>query len=263
MREIVAKCDYGFDLHSAAATRTNFPNVRGDLSIPGVRALATAVGCELIVNGKGPEGSFRRAACSAGCPTVILEAGEVGKIEPAIVEVGLRGVGNLLIHLGLIEGTIRRPAYQARVSRTTWVRAELGGLLRFHVAPGDLVSGGQPLASNESVFGVARSMIIAPQDGIVLGMTTHPAVKPGEPVCHIAIPDRKIGRIRKALAEVSAESPEARIRDDLASSIAVSPTPPHAGAAAKARKPKSAPASPARAPAPSRAPAQGKTPRKS
>ena len=34
--EIVERCDYGIDLHSAAAGRTNFPNVRGDLADPAV-----------------------------------------------------------------------------------------------------------------------------------------------------------------------------------------------------------------------------------
>ncbi len=222
MQEIISRCDFGLDLHSAAAMRTNFPNVRGDFGRPDVRELAEVLGCELMVNGKGPEGSLRRAACEAHCPTVVLEAGEVGKIEPTVVEIGVRGVRNVLIHLGMLDGEIVRPAYQTTVNKTTWVRAELGGLLRFHVAPGDLVEGGEPLASNQSIFGEARSIIIAPLDGIVLGMTTHPAVKPGEPICHLALPGRRLSAIRKILRGVHGESPESRLRQDLASSIAVS-----------------------------------------
>ena len=36
-QEIVARCDYGIDLHTASLRRTNYPNVRGDLSNPVVK----------------------------------------------------------------------------------------------------------------------------------------------------------------------------------------------------------------------------------
>jgi predicted deacylase len=222
MTEVVAKCDYGIDLHSAAEMRTNFPNVRADLRDPAIRELATAFGCELVVNGKGPEGSLRRAAAEATCPTIILEAGEVRKIEPTVLEIGLRGVRNVLMHLDMLAGEIVRPVYQTSVYKTTWVRAQLGGLLRFHVTPGELVQADQPLATNESIFGETRSTILCPTDGIVLGMTTHPAVKPGEPICHIARPGRRLSSIRRALGRVSDQSLSVRLRDELATSIAVS-----------------------------------------
>src|SRR5690606_18399027 len=100
--EVVRKCNYGIDFHTAAVRRTNFPNVRADLSIPEVRRLAQSFGCELVVNGKGPVGSLRREACRIGCHTIILEAGEVWKIEPGVVEVGTRGVYNALLELGMM-----------------------------------------------------------------------------------------------------------------------------------------------------------------
>lgn len=75
--EIVMRCDYGIDLHTASVRRTNYPTVRGDLANPEVRRLAEAFGAEIIVNNKGPKSSFRREACNAGCPTIIMEGGSV------------------------------------------------------------------------------------------------------------------------------------------------------------------------------------------
>jgi len=220
--EILEKCDYCIDFHSAAATRTNYPNVRGDLTNKHVYALAKAFGCELLVHGKGPEGSLRRTATREGCPSIILEAGEVNKMEPGVLRVGLRGIRNVLVHLGMMDGVIDEPAFQTRVRKSTWIRSSLGGLLRFHVSPGAVVEGGQPLATTESVFGEARSMIIAPQDAIVLGMATHPAVHPGEPVCHLAIPSKSIETIREAISKASRKRPLAQVRDDLATNVTVS-----------------------------------------
>ena len=221
-REVISKCDYGIDLHTAAAPRTNFPNVRGDMTDPAVRRLACAFGCELMVNGKGPVGSLRREATRAGCPTIILEAGEPGKIEPGILETGVRGVLNVLKELDMVEGEPTRPIYQSRVDKATWVRAENGGILRFHVAPGEPVECGQAIATTTGVFGRDLSVLTSPVAGIVLGMTTLPTLKPGEPVCHIAVPRTSMNRIRRSLHRAPQDSLAQRLRDDLATNISIS-----------------------------------------
>lgn len=235
--EIVRRCDFGIDLHTAAVRNTNFPNIRADLELAGVRRLAYAFGCELTVSSKGPAGSLRRAACAGGCPTIVLEAGEVWKVEPAVLREGVRGVRNALTHFGMLEGEEEPPPYRVVVHKTTWVRADLGGILRFHVAPGDLVSGGQAIATNSSLFGEARSILIAPVDGIVLGMTTLPAVKPGEPVCMIAIPDKRLATIRRALERRGGREAHRRLRDELAKSLSIEKGPPTAGRGRAWRKP--------------------------
>jgi predicted deacylase len=225
MTEIVGQCDYGIDLHSAAQTRTNFPNVRGDMSIPEVKRIAEAFGCELIVDGRGPEGCMRLEACKAGCATIILEAGEPMKAEPAMLEVGVRGIRNVLSSLGMIEAKLFEPPYQTTVQKTTWVRAEVGGFLRFHIKPGDIVEAGGAVASNFSILGNHQNILRSPVDGIVLGMATSPAVKPGEPVCHIAIPGGKIAGVRKTLSSLSEKSLPRRVRSSLATGFAVSDPP--------------------------------------
>jgi len=220
-RDLIKRCDFGIDLHSAAVRRTNFPNIRADLSDERVRVLAESFGCELIVHGTGPTGSLRRAACKAGVPTVILEAGEVWKIEPSVAEFGVRGVRNALIGLKMIPGRAKRPPYIAIARKTTWVRARRGGFLEFHVAPGEIVQKGEALATSSWLLGTHRRVIASPTDGIVLGMTTLPAVSPGDPVFHIAVPDDGIAPIRAALRRASDTSLAHRLRDDLATSVAL------------------------------------------
>jgi len=221
-QEIIKRCDYGIDLHTAAAPRTNFPNIRGDLSDANVRRLAKAFGTELMVNGKGPEKSLRRTATQSGCPTIALEAGEPRKIEPAIMEIGLRGVRNVLRDLGMMQGRVVAPPWQMRVNKAVWVRATMGGILRFHVSPGEPVDAGQPIATNVSVFAEEQNVLQSPVDGIVLGMTTLPTVKPGEPVCHIAVPNKPVKTVRRALARAAGTSLQQRLRTDLATNISVS-----------------------------------------
>src|SRR5262245_4752810 len=46
--KVIRRADYGIDLHTAAAGRTNLPHVRADLSFPQVRRLASAFGSEVV-----------------------------------------------------------------------------------------------------------------------------------------------------------------------------------------------------------------------
>lgn len=218
--EVVTKSDFGIDFHTAALRRTNFPNVRADMTNPGTRMLAQAFGTELIVHGKGPTGSLRRVATNRNVPTVILEAGEVWKIEPGVVEIGLRGIMNVLHTLGMVEGDAIPPLFQVGIKRTNWVRSEFGGILGFHARPGDLVQQGDLLATNRTIFGVWQGEMRSPVNGVVLGMTTMPAVKPGEPVYHIARLARKTYRRIKAEVEaISSTYVYNRIQDALATNI--------------------------------------------
>ncbi len=218
--EVVQRSDYGIDLHTATHGRTNFPHVRADLSRPELAKLAQWFGCEVIVDKKGDEHSLRQVACEHGVPTINLEAGEALKIESGVVELGARGVHNVLSHLGMISKRAVRPAYQTTVDHSRWVRSQWGGLLRFHVAPGALVDEGTALATCDGFFRDESPAVRAPVSGIVLGMTTLPVIRPGEPVCHLGIPDRPLSTIRRQL-EKAPRTLHRRVQDALKTDVHV------------------------------------------
>jgi predicted deacylase len=219
--EIVSRCDYGIDLHTAAIRRTNYPNVRGDLSDPAVRRLAESFGAEIVINGKGPAGAFRRESCLAGCPTIIMEGGEVWKVEPGIVASAIRGIKNVLRDLEMLTGEPDRPEWQIVVDKAKWIRAERGGFMQFHVRPGDLVEEGQLLATNTTLLGQERSTLRAPFDAVVIGMISLPAISPGEPVFNLGrLPaGRRPADLQRWREEE--DGLEQRVVDDLASSVMV------------------------------------------
>lgn len=223
---LIKPCQYGIDLHTAAVRRTNFPNVRADLGDPAVAEFARAFGAELTMNGSGPDGSLRSAACAAGVPTLILEAGEVWKVEPTYVEHAVRGIRNCLIHLGMVEGKPEKPGYRIEADSSKWVRAENGGFLSFHVAPGEFVNKGDPIATNTDLLGNEQNVIGAPQSGIILGMTTIPSVAPGDPICHIAFPtSRALQRAEAAQDKLEGHHLHERTREDLSRNVHLSDAP--------------------------------------
>lgn len=220
-RELVGRADFAIDLHSAATRRTNLPNVRADLSNPEALRLARAFGTEVVLDNKGADGSLRRSATDSGCPTILLEAGESLKVEATIVEYSVRGVRNLLLELGMIEGKRERPPYQVIAKKTKWVRAESGGFLQFHASLGDLVREGQALATNTSLLGTEQNVLHAPDDGLLIGMTTLPAVTPGDAVYHLALVNKNFERLERKVEGQPEESLHERARSDLSSSVLV------------------------------------------
>lgn len=227
MDEVVGRCDYIIDLHTAAVRRTNFPNVRADMDDPDCERLAEAFGAEVIVNSTGPDGSLRREACRAGCPTIILEAGEALKVEPSVQDMTQRGLTHIMAELDMIDITDDvRPdtaPHQMIVQGSSWVRAGSGGFLKFHVAPGETVEKDQPLATNTGLLGKEHETIVSPHHGIVLGMTTMPAVSPGDPILHIALPDtrKQFRSLEESVDKIEDDTLENQVRDHLATSITV------------------------------------------
>ncbi len=219
-REIICHCDYGIDLHTAAVRRTNFPHVRADMTHEKCRMMAEVFGTEVVIDSPGPEGCLRYEATKAGCPTIVLEGGEVSKVETAYVETAIRGISSVLSQLNMIDEDVETPEHQIVCDSTKWLRAQSGGFLQFHVSPGDTVVKGQKISTNTGLLGSEIGVILAPCPGVIIGMSTMPAVSPGDPVVHLALTTKKdLKEIEAFIDSIDDESLEGRNRDDFATNI--------------------------------------------
>ena len=108
--EIIRKCDFGIDLHTAAEGRLNLPHVRGDMSNPKVRKLARAFGATVLVSQSGVRGSLRREATEAGVPTILFEAGETGRFSAESLDGWPQGRAQCAQRNGDVAQTLAAPA---------------------------------------------------------------------------------------------------------------------------------------------------------
>lgn len=184
--EVVTKSDFGIDLHTAGGDRSNYPHVRVDANDPASIELARAFGCPLLVHGVGPDRSLRRAARAAGVPTIVYEAGSPRRLERPFIEVGKRGVLNVMRHLGMLPGEPLPPPVLVEVREAQWLRARAGGILDLRAELGQPLRRGADVSVNSSPFGRERSVLRAPHGGVVLGLTRLPLVHPGDAICHLA-----------------------------------------------------------------------------
>jgi predicted deacylase len=188
LSEVVSRCDYGIDLHSAAVHRENLPQIRIDLRDRKIRPLAEAFAPPVIVNSALREGSLRHAASESGVPVMVFEAGEGLRFDEYAIRVGVRGALRVMSHLEMIgKGRYLGKAKEAPVARkSAWTRAVEGGILRTKRKIGDYVAEGEVLGLISDPFGDWEAEVCASTDGLIIGRTNLPVVNQGDALFHIA-----------------------------------------------------------------------------
>lgn len=188
MTEIVARSDFGIDLHSAAIHRTNMPQIRVSASREETLERAEAFGAPIVVRAKLRDGSLRAAARERGCDILLYEAGEALRFDEMSARVGASGILRVMHHMGMIgpRGISRRRARPIEASSSLWLRAPAGGLLRSFKEAGEGVEDGTLLAIVSDPFGEQEIQIVSTGPAIVLGRATMPVVNEGDAIYHLA-----------------------------------------------------------------------------
>jgi predicted deacylase len=207
LEEIVLKCDYGIDLHTGARHRANFPQIRADLDMPGVRAMTEAFAVPLAIDSKIRDGSLRQAAGDAGIPVILYEAGEALRFDEMYIRAGISGIVSVLREIGVLSPSRRRRPLPAPIvsDHSSWLRAPASGILSAHVPLGAKVVTDQLLAVVADPLGSSEIPLLSPCDGVVIGRSNLPLVYEGDAVFHIARYGRHTATVERHLEQFHEE----------------------------------------------------------
>lgn len=186
MSQIVDLCSHGIDLHTGPLHRNNLPHLRANLDDAVTMRLAKAFDVPVLLNSTLPDGSLRQAATECGVPTLLYEGGEGLRFEEKAIRIGLRGVLNVMIELGMLPGERTRTEHTFIARSSTWLRAPGSGILRTRVKLGAEVARGDLLGVVGDPFGDGEQELRASQDGILIGRAQLPLVNEGDALFHIA-----------------------------------------------------------------------------
>jgi uncharacterized protein len=194
----IAQADYIVDVHSGSYNRWNFPHIRGNMKDEAMRTWARNIDRQIILTSGGVAGSLRKEAGKIGKPVFLVEAGETGRFEKNILQMGLLLLLKILVSLEAVDKAVLKNIPPEKTTsaladhptgyyrKAVWQRATHAGLFMPQVAPGDHVAAGQALGFITDLFGDKRAEILSEQTGFVLGMHLHPQVVPGRALFHIA-----------------------------------------------------------------------------
>jgi uncharacterized protein len=181
--ELIAPSDVLVDLHGGDMVEALEPFSLYDESPveDESRALAIAFGLPYVVRSAPADapisGTTSGAAAAAGIPAVIAEAGGCGLLEEEAVRMHLDGLANALRQLEMLPGEVTPPRADMRsVGRFVWLRCREQGWWEPSVRAGDEVRAGATLGNVQSLFGDVLEEVVAPEDGVVLFLTSSPAV---------------------------------------------------------------------------------------
>jgi len=188
LQEVVLRCDFGIDLHSAAIHRTNLPQVRVSPSDKVTAAMALDFGAPVVLTSPLRDGSLRAVAAKNGTPILLYEAGEGLRFDEMAVRAGVAGILRVMRGRDMLpaKGIAKAKSAPHICTSSTWLRAPAGGLLRTFRAEGETVAEGDVLATVSDPFGDVEADLIAPSAGILIGRAILPVVNEGDAVFHLA-----------------------------------------------------------------------------
>lgn len=188
LNEIVAKADYGIDLHTGSLHRTNLPQIRANLDDPETLAIARAFGVPVIMNSNLRDGSLRECANDVGAKVILYEAGEALRFDEFSIRAGVQGIIGVMRHLNMLPKSRSKKMFpEPKIARSSsWVRATDSGFTTHLKALGDFVEEGDVLAEIKDPYGDILDRVLCKNGGIIIGKQNIPLVQEGEAMYHIA-----------------------------------------------------------------------------
>jgi predicted deacylase len=158
-----------------------------------VKSLAGAFGAKFIVDYSagipgGAKGRGPQIALENGIPALLSEMGEASHLEEGWVDALEKGVRNVMMYVGMIEGKPEPGPEPVMLHHLKRVDTNRGGFLNIKVRLGEKVSKGQLLAEISDVFYNVTESILSPEDAYVIVMTTTLTVSSGDRICNLGMP---------------------------------------------------------------------------
>lgn len=190
LKEIVKKCEYGIDLHTGAVHRDNLPQIRACLEDKETEELAKSFGAPVVIHSKLRDGSLREAALKKGVKILLYEGGEALRFQENVIQSGLKGCLAVMKKIGMLPtktATSGRSVKRSFLAQgSAWVRAPRSGSFLVKKKLGAHVKAGDVLAHISDPFGGQVTKVIAPEGGVVIGMTQIPLINRGGAMFHVA-----------------------------------------------------------------------------
>lgn len=190
-RSVIAHADLYLDLHSAGV-KLLMPSMVGyDANDERSRSAALDFGAPVIWGHPLVEaGRTISFAAERGIPWLYTEARGAGRIAPDDLRMFKRGMRNLLLRLGILDGSIDVIPPQHRLYGNGDTDSSLIANKRGFFIPDanllDHVVTGEPLGRTLSLHGEMLEQFYAPHTGVVGLVRVCPVVHPGDPVFLIA-----------------------------------------------------------------------------
>ncbi len=189
MKQIIPHIDFGIDFHTGGDSRSNYPQIRCELSDPRNRELATAFNAPFTIHSKHISKSLRHAAYKKGKNILVYEGGESLRFDEFAIKTALDGYKRFLWKMGMgpQPETENNEEPTVFINKMKWLRATGAGLFRPFLYNGSKVKKGDLLGNITGPFGDYEMKITSPTDGFIVGINNNPVVNVGDALIHLGL----------------------------------------------------------------------------
>jgi len=184
--KILPLIDMGIDFHTGGDMRTNYPQIRADMSFKDNEELASAFGAPFVMNMPVLDSTFRKTAQKQGKSILVYEGGESMRFDDFVIEQAIMGTKRYLNYLGMSKFEVSSPHYH-NIHKTSWVRAKSSGMFRSMVHYGEKVQKNQVIGIITDPYGEHEQKQKSPNAGFIIGLNNISIVNKGDALFHIGV----------------------------------------------------------------------------
>jgi hypothetical protein len=183
--ELIRPADFHIDMHCGDIVEDLVPFAMYDVSevAESSQLMAHVYGLDYVIRSERGEspiaGTSSAAAAEVGIPAITAEVGGQGLLDPGLVARHQTGLRRVLNAIGVLPDTLEPALESVEIARWTWLRSTLAGWWEFHIRVGQTVSAGEVLGVVTTLDGSEQEVIVAPETGTALFLTSSPAVEAG------------------------------------------------------------------------------------
>ena len=197
-REVVERCDYLIDMHGGDLDENLRPysywartgNEKQDAAS---RAMVLAFGLDHIIiandRPRDPNASryLETTAATRGKPSITVEAGRAGMVDPEDVEALVNGCLSVMRHLKILPGTPAPVEHPVWIEKVVTLSSDHSGIFYPKVDRGDYVEAGMRLGILTDYLGKTLSEPKAPATGVILYVAALPSMRKGDTIANVGI----------------------------------------------------------------------------
>jgi predicted deacylase len=195
---VVEQCDHLIDLHGGDLDESLRPysywTKTGNEKQDNIsREMVLAFGLDHIVisteRPKDPNASryLENTATTRGKPSITVEAGHAGTVEPEDVQALVSGCLNVMRYLKMIAGTVKSIEHPVWIEKVVSVASEQTGMFYPLVKRGTYVELGMNIGYVTDYVGKVVFEAKSPAAGIVLYICAVPSMKKGDTIANIGV----------------------------------------------------------------------------
>jgi predicted deacylase len=186
-KEIAPFVDYVIDFHTGGGERDNIAQIRCSKHDEKALELAKVFNPPMIVFSNNITKSLRDTLHKMGKTVLLFEGGKSKELNPTVINEGVNGTKNVLIHLDVIEGEITVRETPIFVEKAKWLRASHSGMFKIRVSNGSFVKKREVLGVIQDPFGEFKKKIYAPFNCHIFCINKTPIVNKGDALFHLSL----------------------------------------------------------------------------